>query len=130
MVASIPKFSDIKFNSSTFDLGQFGKDFTRALSNTKDAINGKLEYVFGKGTKQVYNETCGDDRTVIVTITNLKKTPAVNALEARMLAAESTTTTKIGMTFSSTADPNSAFTMMASMFVMVMTTLAFLIWLW
>jgi hypothetical protein len=128
VVASIPKFSDIKFNSSTFDLGQFGKDFTRALSNTKDAINGKLEYVFGKGTNQVFNETCGDNRTVIVTITNLKKTPAtVNALEARMLAAEGLTANKIGMTFSSTADPNSGITVMVSMFVMVMATLAFLI---
>ena len=73
VVASFPKFSDIKINDPNFDLKQFGKDFTRALSNAKDAINGKLEYTFGKGTNQVYNETCGDDRTIVVTVTNLKK---------------------------------------------------------
>jgi predicted RNase H-like HicB family nuclease len=50
VVASFPKFSDIKFSDPSFDLKQFGKDFTRALSNAKDAINGKLEYTFGKGT--------------------------------------------------------------------------------
>jgi hypothetical protein len=126
VVASIPKFSDIKYDSPTFDLSQFGKEFTRALSQAKDAVNGKLSYTFGKGTNQVTNATCGDDRTIVITVTNLKKNSLAqgNQMEARMLQADATST-KVGMTFSSTADPNSAFYMIASTtFALIMMTLA------
>ena len=121
VVASFPKFKDIQFNDPNFDIKQFGKDFTRALSNAKDAINGKLEYTFGKGTSQVYNETCGDDRTIVVTVTNLNK-PATsdNVFEARMLAA---TPSNVGLTFSSTATPDSAITMIASTFAVLLISL-------
>ena len=126
VVASIPKFSDIKFNSSTFDLKQFGKDMTRALNKTKDVVKGKFEYVFGKGTKQVVNETCGDDRTILVTITNLNKNTLAqgNAVQARMLA--DATATKIGMTFSSTSVPDSAFTLFVSTISLIVVSLAVL----
>lgn len=123
VVASFPKFKDIQFNDPNFDIKQFGQDFTRALSNAKDAINGKLEYTFGKGTSQVYNETCGDDRTIVVTVTNLNK-PATsdNVFEARMLAA---TPSNVGLTFSSTATPDSAITMIASTFAVLISLAIF-----
>lgn len=125
VVASFPKFSDIKINDPNFDIKQFGKDFSKALSNAKDAINGKLEYTFGKGSNLAYNETCGDDRTIVVTVTNLNKPAAASSttFEARMLAASQE---KVGLTFSSTATPDSAFSLLASTFALLAFTLVFL----
>ncbi len=124
VVASFPKFSDIKFNDASFDLKQFGKDFTKALSNAKDAINGKLEYTFGKGTNLVYNETCGDDRTIVVTVTNLNRpATAIATVEGRLLAGA--TNGKVGLTFSSTATPDSASSLIFSAFAIILSLAVF-----
>jgi len=70
VVAGVPSFKDIKIGSPDF---RFAKNLTRSLSKTRDAIKGQLEYTFGKGNSESVDETCGKNRTLIVTITNLNQ---------------------------------------------------------
>jgi hypothetical protein len=100
VVAGIPSFKDFRFNSSDF---RFPKDLTRSLSKARDAVKGQLEYTFGAGLKEAIDETCGKNRTLIVTISNLNQ--PTQTPTGRLLA--DTTVTNIGIKAESTSQPGS-----------------------
>ena len=102
VVAGLHNWKDFKINNPDF---RFAKNLTRSLTEARDAIKGQLEYTFGKGNQEEVDETCGKNRTIIVTITNLNQ-PAKNAA-ARVLA--DTTVTNIGIKVESTSQPDSGF---------------------
>ena len=68
MVAGVPNFNNLKFNQADF---RFDQSLSRLLNKTHDIINGALSYTFGKGVINQVDETCGNNRTLTVTISNL-----------------------------------------------------------
>ncbi len=87
VVASLPNISNWKSQDFSFS-------FDKALTETLKAIDGHLSYTFGDGESIEVDQTCGKNRTIFVTVTNLNKaTPT-----SRLLAAEN----NIGLTFSAT----------------------------
>jgi len=70
IVAGVPSWKDLRRNASDF---RFEKNLTHSLSKAHDVIKGQLVYTFGKGTIEDVDETCGKNRTLIFTITNLNQ---------------------------------------------------------
>ena len=83
-----------------------------------------MEYTFGKGTNLVYNETCGDERTIVFTVTNLNMpATAITTVDSRLLA--DATNKRVGLTFSSTATPDSASYLIFSAFAIILSFAVF-----
>jgi hypothetical protein len=114
VVAGVPTWKDIRENVPNFT---FDQKLTRVLSEAKDKLkNGTFEYTFGKGSIVEPDETCGKNRTLIVTVSNIRPSNPV-VKEYRMLqSAEGKTINDIGITVGSTSQPDSA-VMMALSFV-------------
>ena len=87
VVASLP-------NSTLWNPFNANFNFDQAMTETLAAVNGALEYTYAQGDVS-FNESCGVNRTIFVTVTNVNQSPASTS---RLLAA----TNNIGITFSAT----------------------------
>ena len=98
VVAYLNTSSTWKLNDTSF---RFPPKWTQALQ----AVGDKINYVYGNWTQEGRDESCGKNRTIIVTITNLNK-PAKEDL------ATAGQVKNVGVTFSSV--PDNAVTKMVS----------------
>lgn len=79
-----------RFNDPTFT---FPQKWTDTLQEAGD----KLQYVYGNWTAEGRDDTCGKNRTVLITITNLNK-PTTSSEGGLVKASQ---VKNIGVTFSS-----------------------------
>jgi hypothetical protein len=107
IVAGVPSWKDFRENDKNLT---FDQKLTRVLSYANDTLkNGSYEYTFGKGSITNVDETCGKNRTLIMTVSNIKPTNSSVIKESRMLqSVEGKTINNIEITVGSTSQPDSA----------------------